>query len=237
MPMPSGLPDTPVTASTEAAGVTHGPVFYLHGFASSAKSTKAGYFAERLREHGITMECPDFNEPDFATLTLTRMLDQLRKQLDGSGERPATVIGSSLGGTLAILAAEKFAARIDRVVLLAPAVMFAKPGHHLLPPERIDEWRREGALPFFHYAYNAERPLNVSFYEDSLQHDAFNARLEQPTLAFQGLRDASVDYRTVEAFARTRPNVTFSLLDDDHQLIASLPRIWESVAPFLGLVE
>ena len=51
MPMPSGLPDTPVTASTDAAGVTHGPVFYLHGFASSAKSTKAGYFAERLREH------------------------------------------------------------------------------------------------------------------------------------------------------------------------------------------
>jgi alpha-beta hydrolase superfamily lysophospholipase len=147
------------------------------------------------------------------------------------------VIGSSLGGTLAILAADKMAARIDRVIVLAPAVMFAKPGHHLLPPERIDEWRRQGSLPFFHHAYNGERPLNVSFYEDSLSYDAFGARIEQPTLAFQGLRDASVDYRTVEAFARARPNVTLSLLDDDHQLIASLPRIWESVAPFLGLVE
>ena len=27
-------------------------VFYLHGFASSARSTKASYFAERLGEHG-----------------------------------------------------------------------------------------------------------------------------------------------------------------------------------------
>jgi pimeloyl-ACP methyl ester carboxylesterase len=135
------------------------PVFYLHGFASSAKSTKAGYFAERLRERGITLRCPDFNQPDFRTLTLTRMLDQLREQLEASRDRPATVIGSSLGGTLAILAAEKFASRIDRVVLLAPAVMFAKPGHHLLPPERMEEWQREGALQFFHYAYNAERVI------------------------------------------------------------------------------
>ena len=52
----------------------------------------------------------------------------------------------------------------------------------------------------------------------------FDALIPQPTLIFQGLRDASVDYRTVEEFARTRPNVTLSLLDDDHQLMASLPR-------------
>jgi pimeloyl-ACP methyl ester carboxylesterase len=212
-------------------------VFYLHGFASSAGSTKAGFFAARLREHGVRLECPDFNEPDFSTLTLTRMLDQLQQQLEPLEGRPATLIGSSLGGTLAILAAERFAALVDRVVLLAPAVMFAKPGHHLLPPERIEEWRRRGSLPFFHFASNTERQLNYTFYEDSLQYDAFTARLDQPALVFQGLRDASVDYRTVEAFANRRPNVTLSLLDDDHQLIASLPRIWESVAPFLGLVE
>jgi len=214
--------------------VTPSRVFYLHGFASSAKSTKAAYFAERLREHDIRLDCPDFNEPEFATLTLTRMIDQLGSNLANGA---VTLIGSSLGGTLAILAAEKFASTIDRVVLLAPAVMFAKPGHHLLPPERIEEWKRRGALPFFHYAHGEERLLNVSFYEDSLRHDAFNAVIQQPTLVFQGLRDASVDHRTVEAFARTRPNVTLSLLDDDHQLVASLPRMWESVAPFLGLVE
>ena len=210
-------------------------VFYLHGFASSPKSTKAGYFADRLREHGVAMHCPDFNEPDFTTLTVTRMLEQLGAALAGA-DGPSTLIGSSLGGALAVLGAARFADKVDRVVLMAPAVMFAKPGHHLLPVERIAEWRREGALPFFHYAFGEERLLNVEFYEDSLRYDPFDSVFTQPALVFQGLRDASVDYRTVEAFARTRPNVTLSLLDDDHQLTASLPRMWEAVAPFLGLI-
>jgi pimeloyl-ACP methyl ester carboxylesterase len=212
-------------------------VFYLHGFASSPKSTKVGYFSERLREHGVDVRCPDFNQPDFATLTISRMLEQLGAELALLDSAPATLFGSSLGGTLAILAAERFAARIDRLVLMAPAVMFAKPGHHLLSPERIDEWQRRGSLPFFHYADNTERPLNFAFYEDSLRYDAFHATVRQPTLIFQGLHDASVDHRTVEAFAQTRPGVTLSLLDDDHQLIASLPRMWDDIRAFLELDE
>ena len=103
--------------------------------------------------------------------------------LDGA---PVTLVGSSLGGTLAILAADRFASQVDRVVLLAPAVMFAKPGHHLLPPERIDEWRRRGSLPFFHYGYNAERPLNVAFYEDSLRYDPFTRDRRSRRSSFRG---------------------------------------------------
>jgi uncharacterized protein len=210
------------------------PVFYLHGFASSPQSTKASYFGDRLRGHGVALRCPDFNAPDFSTLTVTRMLDQLARdmsRIDGQ----ATVMGSSLGGALAILAAERLGDRIDRLVLLAPAVMFAKPGHHLLPPERIEEWRRRGSLPFFHYAGNAERELNYSFYDDSLRYDPFAAAFDHPTLIFQGQRDASVDPRTVEEFARGRSNVTLTMLDDDHQLIASLPEMWKQIASFLGL--
>jgi pimeloyl-ACP methyl ester carboxylesterase len=212
-------------------------VVYLHGFASSPNGTKVGYFTERLLEHGIIVRCPDFNEPDFATMTLTRMLERLGGELAALGGEPATLFGSSLGGTLAILAAARFRPQVERLVLLAPAVMFAKPGHHLLSPERIEEWRRRGSLPFFHYGAGVERDLNFAFYEDSLEHDAFTTAFDQPAMIFQGLRDASVDYRTVEAFAKTRTNVTLALLEDDHQLIASLPRIWNDVQPFLGLTE
>ena len=212
-------------------------VFYLHGFASSPKSTKVGYFSERLRRCGVDVRCPDFNQPDFATLTMTRMLEQLGGELAMLDGAPATLFGSSLGGTMAILAADRFTSQVDRLVLMAPAVMFAKPGHHLLPPEKIDEWRRRASLPFFHYADNAERPLNYAFYEDSLRYDAFHAAVDQPALIFQGLHDASVDHRTVEAFAQTRPGVILSLLDDDHQLVASLPRMWTDIRAFLELDE
>src|SRR5262245_46854524 len=119
--------------------------YYLHGFASSAKSTKAGYFAEKLAPHGITLRTPDFNEPDFATLTMTRMLDQLAADIASHANGPVTLIGSSLGGSLAILAADRLGDGVDRLVLLAPAVMFAKPNHHLLPPGRVEEWRSRGA--------------------------------------------------------------------------------------------
>jgi hypothetical protein len=58
---------------------------------------------------------------------------------------------------------------------------------------------------------------------------------EQPAIIFQGRRDRSVDCRTVEAFSARRPNTSLVLLDDDHQLVDSLPAIWDASAAFLGL--
>jgi hypothetical protein len=104
-----------------------------------------------------------------------------------------------------------------------------------VPPEQVDEWRRGGVIAFFHYGYGKNVMLRYSFYVDSLRHNVFEASFDQPTLVFQGLRDATVDPRTVEAFAKRRPNVTLSLVDDDHQLAASLSRMWVDIAPFLGL--
>jgi uncharacterized protein len=210
-------------------------VFYLHGFASSPKSSKARFFSDRLQGRGVPVVCPDFNQPDFASLTMTRMLEQLKAEIGGPDSEPVTLMGSSLGATLAILAAATMAPRIDRLVLMAPAVMFARQGHHLLPPARIESWREDGSMPFFHYAANREQRLNYAFYEDSLRYDAFTAEFTQPTLIFQGLRDVFVDPRTVERFAADRPGVRLTLLNDDHQLIAHLPRMWTDIEAFLGL--
>jgi pimeloyl-ACP methyl ester carboxylesterase len=212
-------------------------VFYLHGFASSPLSTKASYLGERFGRHHIRLRCPDFNQPDFATLTMTRMLEQLGREIAAAGSGPVTLIGSSLGGTLAILAANRFPTRVDRLVLLAPAVRFGKPDHQLFSPEHVEEWQRRGTWTIFHYADKTNRLLNFAFYEDCVRYNAFDATFSQPTLIVQGVRDESVDSRTVEAFARTRPNVTLVLVDDDHQLARSLPRIWSELETFLGLTD
>ena len=212
-------------------------LFYLHGFASSAKSTKAEYIAERVRGRDVTVHTPDFNDPDFRSLTVTRMLDRVVAECAAVDRGPVALVGSSLGGAVAILAANRLAQAVDRLVLLAPAVMFAKPGHHILPPERIDEWRRRGAIPFFHYGARAEQLLDYAFYDDATRYDPFTTPFSQPTLIFQGLRDTSVDPQTVEEFSRGRANVTLSLLDDDHQLLTTLPAIWRETERFLGLAS
>ncbi|MGE5244051.1 MAG: YqiA/YcfP family alpha/beta fold hydrolase [Betaproteobacteria bacterium] len=210
-------------------------VFYLHGFASSAQSKKAAYFGERLRAHGLVLRTPDFNQPSFETLTMTRMLEQTTAAIQDLEPGPIALIGSSLGAVVAIHMAGRMPDRISRLVLLAPALTFARDGHSFLGQDRLARWKANGSLDVFHFGYGGTRPLHYTFYEDSLKYDVLEVGVRQPVLIFQGLRDEAVDHRAVEKYAATRPNVTLALLDDDHQLMASLSRIWDDMAPFFGL--
>lgn len=102
-------------------------VIYLHGFASSSHSGKATYLGDRLEQRGVRFLAPDLNSPDFSTLTVTRMLEQVRALLN-SAETPVTLIGSSLGAFVAVNAAAKWPERVARLVLMAPALDFGDEG-------------------------------------------------------------------------------------------------------------
>jgi uncharacterized protein len=208
---------------------------YLHGFASSAASSKATWFKARFAEHGIAQRTPDFNLPDFSSLTITRMIEQVEAELPGSGERPVALIGSSLGAFVAVQVALRQAAKVDRLVLLAPALDFSGNRLRDLGDRGIDEWRRTGELNVFHYGFGRLVPVRYALFEDAQRYDAMSAQLRQPALIFQGRQDAAVDAAMVERWARARPAVDLRLLDDDHQLLASLEYMWRETARFLGL--
>ena len=207
-------------------------VVYLHGFASSARSTKATFFAEKLAAKGIDMLVPDLNQPDFSTLTVTRMLKQAGDAIDAAGD-PVALIGSSLGGFVAVQAALEHDARVQRLVLLAPALDFDGSRLSELGDRGLDEWKASNRLEVFHYAYGRMMPVQYELYADARRYDAFDAALTQPVQVFQGRRDVSVDPDTVERWAATRPNVELHLLDDDHQLLGSLTEIWKQMERFL----
>jgi len=219
-------------------------VFYLHGFASGAASTKGRWLGERLAPYGITLECPDFNLPDFSTLTVTRMIEDVERWIAAGStaadaERIA-LIGSSLGALVAYHAAARHVAQgvspaIDRLILLAPALDIAPSLRRGLGTSKVEQWQREGSLEVFHYGYNEPRRVNYALFEDCGLYDPFTTPLAIPILVFQGRRDEAVSPDMVERFAATRPNVELHMLDDDHQLIASLPYIWERSREFLGL--
>ena len=212
-----------------------GSAVYLHGFASSPASSKATRFGRELAALGVPFTCPDLNEPDFSTLTITRMLDQVRAEV-AAATAPVALIGSSLGAFVALhTAALDGGAKVDRLILMAPALDFGGNRLRQLGETGIEEWRQSGKLRVDHYAYGEPRDVGFALYEDAARYDALTLHLNLPMLVFQGRHDALVDPHMVQHWATTQSDVTLRKLDDDHQLTASIDYIWRMSRQFLGL--
>jgi pimeloyl-ACP methyl ester carboxylesterase len=207
-------------------------VFYLHGFASSAKSSKAIFLAGKLAPLGIPFDAPDLNEPDFGTLTVSRMVARIVSAID-AGPGAVALIGSSLGAFVAVQAALRRPAMVTRLVLLAPALDVGTNSMPGLGEDGLDRWKATNALDVFHYAYGRIVPVHYELYADAGRHDSMNAALTMPVQVFQGRRDTSVDPEMVERWSLARPYVDLHMLDDDHQLLGSLEYIWTEMNGFL----
>jgi pimeloyl-ACP methyl ester carboxylesterase len=211
---------------------------YLHGFASSARSSKAAYLASRAGAGGLTVEAPDLNAPDFETLTMTRMIEQVRQLLAAGPAEPVTLVGSSLGALVALFAAEALVGdrhprAPDSLVLMAPAVDLVHGLTELFGPEGLAEWERTGRYDVFHYGDGAMRTLGWSFFADARGYDPWAVATPLPTLVLQGTRDELVDADRVRRWAAGRSTVTLRTFDDGHQLLASLDAMWDEMRRFL----
>lgn len=213
-----------------------GHVVYLHGFASSPASSKAQVFGRELTRRGVGYGCPDLNLPAFETLTTSRMVAQTLEAVAEAPRGPVALVGSSLGAFVAVHAAAADAGRrVDRLVLLAPALDFGGNRLDHLGPHSVAEWRAWGRLTIHHYAYGEPRDVGYELYADAAQYDAFAVDLHLPILAIQGRHDDVVSATMVERWAAVRPNVDLHLVDDGHQLTDSMPFIWEKSREWLGL--
>ena len=213
-------------------------LFYMHGFASSAGSSKGRFFAERFAQHGLVLERPDFNGPDFGTLTVTRMIRQAEAAITSLPGSPVALIGSSLGALVAWHVASRAEAAdrpLDRLVLLAPAFDFGLRDLDHESDEGLRRWRERGWWECEHHAYGERLRVHYGLYADARQLAAAEARVSTPILVFQGRRDPVVDPAMVRRFVADRPNVELHMVDDDHQLMASLDPIWVETERFLGL--
>jgi hypothetical protein len=199
-------------------------LIYLHGFASGPQSSKAQYFRRRFAELGMELQIPDLNDGAFESLTLSSQLRAIESIAQGNDVR---LLGSSMGGYLAALYAARHP-EVTQLVLLAPAFGFARRWRNMLGAEKVDEWRRTGWLPVYHYGNKTEQRVGYSLLEDAEQYEDYPA-VSQPVLIFHGLHDDVVPAELSRRFAELRPQTTLRIMESDHQLLNVLEEMWTEI--------
>ena len=186
-------------------------VVLCHGFLSHKNSTSNQALATLLMDRGIAtcrFDCYGHGESDgpFATLTTTIGVAQtmhVLQYLASRGYQRLTLIGSSFGGLLSILAAAEWTraheaqpATVPPLACLAlkcPVVDFGEELRLELGEQGLQEWKRTDSIPDLHGG-PLRVPLNFAFYEDCLQQIAYEParRITAPTLIVQGDQDEYV---------------------------------------------
>ncbi len=207
-------------------------LLYLHGFASGPSSHKARVLSARFAALGIGMEIPDLTpgEDGFERSSPSSMLAVAEASL-ARGHPPHAIVGSSLGGYLATLAASRDPS-IERLVLMAPAFRLFERWRDRLTPQELATWRRDG-LETMHFASGRLRRIGWHFFDDAAGLPAFPA-VRIPTLCIAGTRDETVPFEDVQAFVARTPSARLVAVDDGHDLAASLDRIFEEARAFLS---
>ena len=176
-------------------GVVRGAVILCHGMESSKNSEKLVHVAEALAERGLLALRFDFSyagesSGKFEDITYSGEVDDLRAAYNLVQSRAPgkiAILGSSMGGTVALLFAANQPAVTTLVTVAAPVHPEQFPARRLTP-KQIDEWRARGFT-----LYYGQR-LNVSLLHDLENIDvvATAARIACPVLIIHGDADEVV---------------------------------------------
>jgi len=157
-------------------------LLWLPGFNSDMVSTKATALSEWAREKGLACTRFDYSghgqsEGRFEDGTLTRWLEETRAVFTQRTEGPVIVLGSSMGGYIALLLlrqliaeAPEEAARIKALVLIAPAWDMTEELMWKEFPDEIRQEIMEKGVWLRPSAYGEPYPITRGLIEDGRRH-------------------------------------------------------------------
>lgn len=213
-----------------ASAPTHSPLTYvwLSGFKSDMSGTKVteleawateaghGFLAFDYSGHGLS-------DGAFEDGTISAWREDALAAIDTHSTGPIVLVGSSMGGWMALLAALARPDRVAGLVLIAPAPDFTE---KLMWPEFSAEAQSEIMERGFTQRpsdYDEPYTITRALIEDGRTWQILDApiKLDIPVRILQGMQDADVPWKHAERLVDTitSEDLVFTLIKDgDHRL-------------------
>lgn len=221
-------------------------VVFLHGFMSDMEGSKAQFLEAWCREHRVSYLRFDQtghgqSHGRFEDGTIGGWATDSVAVIEALTHGPQILVGSSMGGWLALLTALQIPDRIAGLVGIAAAPDFTKRLWHSLPPSLQATIERTGFMaqptPY------ADKPLIFTrqLFEDGARHRLLEGSiaLTMPIRLLHGQRDDSVPWQTSLEIAERVVSQDVEVIffkDGDHRLAepAQLARLGEVVGGLLN---
>jgi pimeloyl-ACP methyl ester carboxylesterase len=239
-------------STSGAPGSTSGApgLFWLGGFNSDMRGTKALALDAWAAEHGracIRFDYSGHGESGGAFIdgTIGRWLEEAVAVFDQFAHGPQVVIGSSMGGWMALLLTRALAGRVAKqatlagLVLIAPAPDFTEQlMWNAFSDEVREEIRTKGVwMRPSEYGDGAPYPITRALIEEGRNHLLLGSAIEVgcPVRILQGAQDPDVPWQHAFALAHRLPadDVVLTMIQDgDHRLSRpqDIARIMAAVA-------
>lgn len=202
-------------------------VIFLHGLMSDMMGGKAVQLAEHAAARGFPfLRFDTFGHGEssgaFTDGTIGRWRDDALAAIDQLTQGPLVLVGSSMGGWVALLAALARPERVKALLLIAPAPDFTE---NAMWAGMTDAEKTALARDGIVHLREGDRtyPVSRALIEDGRAHlllrDAI--RFSGPVRILQGMRDESVDWRTALSLSDRlqAADVALTLVKDgDHRL-------------------
>jgi pimeloyl-ACP methyl ester carboxylesterase len=244
-------PGAPRLAFLARKGENPPGLFWLGGFRSDMRGSKAEFLdslAERQGRACLRFDYSGHGESEgaFADGTVGLWAEQAVALFRAQTQGPQIVVGSSMGGWIALLLARALAqlgesARLAGMVLIAPAVDFTE---ELIWPRLPEEARRTIAAEDRWLrpadAYGEAYPLTKALFEDGKVNSLFGREIRThcPVAILQGMEDPDVPWRhamrLMESLA-SDPATIALIKDGDHRL--SRPQDLAALAKAIEALE
>ncbi|HEX3349000.1 MAG TPA: alpha/beta hydrolase [Acetobacteraceae bacterium] len=203
-------------------------IVFLPGFASDMSGGKAVALDAWCGDVGRPLLRLDYSGHGasggaFADGTIGRWRDDARHVIEALTEGPLILVGSSMGGWIALLLARAMPIRVAGLVGIAAAPDFTERlMWQSMTPDEKDRLMREGVL-HVPSEYGPPTPITRALIEDGRRHLILEAPIafDAPVRLLQGQRDPDVPWETALQIAGriTSADVQVTLIKDgEHRL-------------------